>query len=77
MGRIGRRLGSALGGILAGEAAKNKYAKKAFGMGLGNKRLAVTGGQKLGEKVGDFLPFARGGVVVVVKKPRKARKSRK
>lgn len=76
MGRIGRKIGSALGGILAGEAAKTGLAKKAFGMGIGNKKLLTTGGQTLGSKVGDLIPFKNGGVVMVVKKPRK-RKSRK
>jgi hypothetical protein len=73
MGRIGKKIGKALGGILGSEASKNKYAKKAFGMGIGNKKLLVTGGQKLGEKVGSFVPFARGGVAVVVKAPKKRR----
>jgi hypothetical protein len=74
MGRIGRKIGKALGGILGSEASKNKYAKKAFGMGIGNKKLVQSGGQKLGEKIGDILPFKNGGKVVVVKKPRKSRK---
>ena len=74
MGRIGKKLGKSIGGILAGEASKNKYARKAFGMGLGNKKLLVSGGQRLGEKVGDLLPFKNGGKVVVVKAPRKSRK---
>lgn len=73
MGRIGRKIFKALGGIAGSELAKNKYAKKAFGMGIGNKKLLVGGGQKLGEKVGNLVPFARGGVAVVVKAARKRR----
>lgn len=73
MGRIGRKIGKAIGGIAGSEIAKNKYAKQAFGMGIGNRNLLVSGGQKLGEKVGDLIPFKNGGVVMVVKKPRKRR----
>ena len=77
MGRIGQKVGRAVGGILGSEAAKSKIGRKLIGMGIGNKRLASTAGQKAGEKLGSLLPFKNGGVVMVVKKPRKARKSKK
>lgn len=73
MARIGRKIGRALGGIAGSELAKTKLARKAFGMGIGNKKLLVSGGQKLGEKAGDILPFKNGGRVVVIKAPRKRR----
>lgn len=76
MGKIGRKIGKALGGIAGSELAKTKLARKAFGMGIGNKKLLVSGGQQLGSKAGDILPFANGGKVVVIKAPRK-RRSRK
>ena len=77
MGRIGEKVGRAVGGILGSEAAKSKIGRKLIGMGIGNKRLASGLGAKAGEKVGALLPFKSGGVVMVVKKPRKARKSKK
>lgn len=77
MARIGKRIGSAVGGILASEAANSKYGKKLIGMGIGNKKLATSAGQAAGAKLGSLLPFARGGVAVVVKAPRKKRKARK
>ena len=77
MGRIGQKLGRAVGGILGSEAAKSKIGRKLIGMGIGNKRLASTAGQAAGGKLGALLPFKNGGVVMVVKKPRKARKSKK
>ena len=76
MGRLGSKLGGALGGILGSAAAKSKLGKKLIGMGIGNKRLATTGGRMAGEKLGQLLPFKNGGVVMVVKKSRK-RKSKK
>lgn len=77
MGRIGAKLGKAVGGILASEAANSKYGKKLIGMGIGNKKLANSAGQAAGAKVGSLLPFKNGGVAVVVKAPRKKRKSKK
>lgn len=73
MGRLGKKLGSAVGGILGSEVSKSGLAKKAYGMGLGNEKLVKSAGRKLGEKVGSLLPFKNGGVVVVVKAPRKRR----
>lgn len=77
MGKLGRKLGSAVGGILGSEVAKSGLAKKAFGMGIGNQKLVKDSGRKLGEKVGSLLPFKNGGVVVVVKAPKKSRKGKK
>jgi len=77
MGRIGKKLGKAVGGILGSEAAKSKIGRKLIGMGIGNNKLATSGGQMAGAKLGSLLPFAKGGVAVVVKAPRKARKSKK
>lgn len=77
MGRLGKKLGSAVGGILGSEVAKSGLARKAFGMGIGNQKLVKDSGRKLGEKVGSLLPFKQGGVVMVVKAPRKKRKSKK
>jgi hypothetical protein len=77
MGRIGQKLGRAVGGILGSEASKSKIGRKLIGMGIGNKQLATSAGQKAGEKLGSLLPFKNGGVVMVVRKPRKARKSKK
>jgi hypothetical protein len=48
-----------------------------IGLGLGNKKLATSAGTMAGAKLGSLLPFARGGVAVVVKAPRKNRKARK
>ena len=76
MARLGKKLLGAVGGILGKEVSKTGLAKKAFGMGIGNERLVKSAGRKLGEKVGSLLPFKNGGVVVVVKAPRK-RKSKK
>jgi hypothetical protein len=73
MGRLGKKLLGAVGGILGSEASKSGLAKKAYGMGLGNEKLVKSTGRKLGEKVGSLLPFKNGGVVVVVKAPRKRR----
>lgn len=73
MPRLGRRIGGAIGGILGSEVSKSGLAKKAYGMGLGNEKLVKSAGRKLGEKVGSLLPFKNGGVVVVVKAPRKRR----
>jgi hypothetical protein len=77
MGRIGKKIGSALGGILGSEAANSKIGRKLIGMGIGNKKLATSAGQMAGNKLGSLLPFKSGGVVMVVKKPKKARKSKK
>jgi len=74
MGRIGKKLGKALGGILGSEAANTKIGRKLIGMGIGNKKLATSGGQAAGEKLGNLLPFKKGGIVMVVKKPRKSKK---
>lgn len=73
MGKLGKRLGSAVGGILGSHVAKSDIAKKAYGMGVGNEKLVKSAGRKLGEKVGSLLPFKSGGVVMVVKAPRKRR----
>lgn len=77
MGRIGKRLGSAVGGILGSEAAKSKVGRRLIGMGIGNKKLATSTGQMAGAKLGSLLPFKNGGVAVVVKAPRKKRKTKK
>lgn len=71
MGRIGEKLGSAVGGILGSEAAKSSLGRKLIGMGIGNRQLATSAGRKAGAKLGQLLPFKNGGVVMVVKKPRK------
>jgi len=76
MGRIGRKIGRALGGIAGSELAKTKVGRKLIGMGIGNKKVATSLGQKGGERLGDILPFANGGKVVVIRAPRK-RRSRK
>jgi len=73
MGRIGAKLGSAVGGILGSEAAKSSLGRKLIGMGIGNKQLATSAARRAGEKLGQLLPFKKGGVVMVVKKPRKRR----
>lgn len=77
MGRIGKKLGAAVGGILGSEAANSKVGRKMIGLGLGNKKMATSAGTMAGAKLGSLLPFARGGVAVVVKAPRKKRKARK
>lgn len=76
MGKLGRRIGSAVGGILGSEASRSGLAKKAYGLGIGNEKMVKSAGRKLGEKVGSLLPFKSGGVVMVVKAPRK-RKAKK
>jgi hypothetical protein len=73
MGKLGKKIGGAIGGILGGEASKSGLAKKAYGMGIGNQKLVKDTGRKLGEKVGSLLPFKNGGVVMVVRSPRKRR----
>lgn len=77
MGRIGAKLGSAVGGILGSEAAKSSLGRKLINMGIGNKKLATSAGQKAGQRIGELLPFKNGGVVMVVRKPRKAKKGKK
>lgn len=77
MGRIGQKLGKAVGGILGSEAANSKLGRKLIGMGIGSKKLATSAGQAGGAKLGSLLPFKSGGVVMLVKKPRKVRKSKK
>ena len=77
MGRIGAKLGKAVGGILGSEAAKSKVGRKLIGMGIGNRKLATGAGQKAGEKLGQLLPFKNGGVVMVVRPVRKKRKAKK
>lgn len=77
MGRIGKKVLGAAGGILGSEAAKSKIGRKLIGMGIGNRKLATSVGRQAGERLGQLVPFKNGGVAVVVKAPRKARKSKK
>lgn len=74
-GQVGKKLGGAVGGILAGELAKSAVAKKAYKSGALNPKMVKSGGRAIGEKLGSLLPFARGGVVIVV--PKKKRRSKK
>ena len=46
-------------------------------MGVGDKRLATNSGRMAGEKLGELLPFKRGGIVMVVKKSRKKNQKNK
>lgn len=83
MGRIGKKVLGAVGGILGGEASKSALAKKAYSMGIGNEKLVKSSARRLGEHIGEkYIPFKSGGVVVVVNnkaapKKRKGRKSKK
>lgn len=72
-GKLGKQLGGAVGGILGGAAAKSAIAKRAFKLGLGNAALVKRAGRAGGERIGSLLPFKSGGVVVVIKSPRKRR----
>ena len=72
-GKIGKQLGGAIGGILGAHAAKSAIAKRAFKLGLGNAALVKRAARAGGEKAGSVLPFKSGGLVVVVKAPRKRR----
>lgn len=72
-GKIGRQIGGAVGGILGAQAAKSAIAKRAFKLGLGNAALVKRAARAGGEKAGSLLPFKSGGLVVVVRAPRKRR----
>lgn len=74
-GQVGKKIGGAVGGILGSELAKSGLAKRAYKSGVINQKMLKAGGRAIGERIGSMIPYARGGLVIVV--PKKKRKSKK
>ncbi len=74
MGTLGRQFGGATGEYLAKKALNTRYGRQIIGNGSALRPAIITvGARRLGEHLGDYVPYKKGGKVKKAKK-RKAKK---